>query len=197
MAIPLLPYSAEHYNSLPELREAKDQFKSLGASEILFNKIGPALVRHHVEGILGVVLLHNHFLLSQNEKLTGFGSAAVPCAGELPNVTASSWRFIGEGIVPYEFFCSDAKTSLAQTQPFLAEFRAIINEWKLANIFGICSLKEESIGGPVTTEFMSGRANITLPFDITPDDGNLVDAMWQFSSTPPGSSVQVASSMSR
>jgi len=195
MAIPLLPYSAEHYNSLPELRKAKDQFKSLGASEILFNKIGPALVRHHVEGILGVVLLHNHFLLSQNEKLVGFGSAAVPCAGELPNVTASSWRFISEGIVPYEFVCSDAKTSLAQTQQFLAEFRAIINEWKLANVFGICSLKEDSIGGPVTTEFMSGRANITLPFDITPDDGNLVDAMWQFSSTPPGSSVQVASNM--
>ena len=39
----------EHYNLLPELREAKDQFKSLGASEILFTEIGLALVRHYME----------------------------------------------------------------------------------------------------------------------------------------------------
>jgi hypothetical protein len=175
MAIPLLPYSVEYYNLLPELCKAKDQFKSLGASEILFNKIGPALIRHYIEGILGVVLLYNHFLLSQNEKFIGFGSIAVPYTGELPNITASSWYFIGESIIPYEFFCSDIKISLAQMQPFLAEFRTIINKWKLANIFGICSLKEESIGGPVTTEFISRYTNITLPFDITPDNGNLIN----------------------
>jgi len=193
MAIPILPYSVEHYNSLPELREAKDQFKSLGASEILFTEIGPALVRHHVENILGVVLLHNHFLLSQNEKLVDVGSVAVPCAEELPNVSASSWRFTDKGIAPYEFVRSDAKTSLAQMEPFLAEFRTIIIKWKLGNVFGICSLKEGSVGRPVTTEFTSGRANITLPFDIAPNDGNVVDAMWQFSSAPPSSSMQAAS----
>jgi hypothetical protein len=113
MAIPILPYSVEHYNSLPELRKAKDQFKSSGASEILFAEIGPALVRHHIENILGVVLLHNHFLLSQNEKLIDVGSVAVPCVEELPDVSASSWRFIDGGIAPYEFVRSATKTSLA------------------------------------------------------------------------------------
>lgn len=197
MAIPILPYSVEHYNSLPELCEAEDQFKSSGASEILFTEIGPALVRHHVENILGVVLLHNHFLLNQNEKLVDVGHVAIPCAEELPNVSASSWRFIDEGIAPYEFVRSATETSLAQMEPFLAEFRTIINKRSLDHVFGICSLKEESIDGPVTTEFTSGRANITLPFDITPNDGNLVDAMWQFSSAPPSSSTPMASSKSK
>ena len=78
-------------------------------------------------------------------------------------------------------------------QLFLAEFRTIINKWKLGNVFGICSLKEEPIGGPVTMEFTSGYTNMTLPFNIAPNDSNIVDAMWQFSSTLPGSSMQVAS----
>lgn len=192
MAIPILPYSVEHYNSLPELCEAKAQFKSLGASEILSTEIGPVLVRHHVENILDVVLLHNHFLLSQNEKLISISSIAIPCAEEFPNVSASSWRFTNEGIAPYEFVCLDAKTSLAQMEPFLAEFHTIINKWKLGNIFGICSLKEGSVYRPVTMEFTNGRVNITLPFDIAPNDGNVVDAMWQFSSAPPNSSMQAA-----
>jgi hypothetical protein len=84
----------------------------LGASEILFSEIDSALVRHHVENVLGVVL-HNHFLLSQNEKLVNVGSVVVLCAEELLNVTASSWRFTDEGIVLYEFVCSATETSLA------------------------------------------------------------------------------------
>lgn len=78
-------------------------------------------------------------------------------------------------------------------QPLLAEFRAIVHRWNLANILGICSLKQENIDGPVSVEFTSGRANITLPFDVAPDDGFVVDAMWQFSSRSPDSSVHEAS----
>jgi hypothetical protein len=78
-------------------------------------------------------------------------------------------------------------------QSFLAEFRSIIDKWNLVDAFGICSLKEGSIDEPVAVEFTSGRANITLPFDAVPDDGNVVDAMWQFSSGSPRSSVQAAS----
>ena len=40
-------------------------------------------------------------------------------------------------------------------------------------------------------EFTSGRANITLPFDIAPNDGNNVDAMWQFSYDQLGSSPRI------
>jgi hypothetical protein len=195
MAIPIFPYSVDYYNSLPDISEAKDQFISSRASDILFSEIGPALVRHHVENLVGVILLHNHFFLNQNEKLIDVGSVAVPCTEELANVNASSWRFVDEGIVPYEFVRSATEVPLAQMQPFLEEFRAIINKWNLVNVLGICSLKEESINRPVATEFTSGRANITLPFDITPNDGNVIEAMWQFSSVSPNSSIKTASTV--
>ena len=78
MAVPVLSYAVEHYNSLPELRVAKYQFESAKASAILITEIGKALVTHHVENTLGVILLHNHFLLGPKEMLINVGSVAVP-----------------------------------------------------------------------------------------------------------------------
>lgn len=105
MALPILPYAVEYYNSLPELGVAKDHFDSARVSEILYADIGKAFIKHHVENILGVVLLHNHFLFEPQEMLANVGSMAVPWdttsgAEELKNVNASSWRFTKEGIVP-------------------------------------------------------------------------------------------------
>jgi len=74
-------------------------------------------------------------------------------------------------------------------QSFLLELAAILEKGHLANILGICSLPEKSLDRPTTMEFTSGRANITLPFDIAPHDGNVIDAVWQFSTNPLGSSV--------
>ncbi len=196
MALHVLPYAVEHYNSLPELRVAKDQFESARASEILFTEIGKAFVKHHVENTLGIALLHNHFLLEHHEMLVNVDSVAVPWdttsgATELAGVNASAWRFTDQGLAPYEFAHAAVEVSLYRhpMQSFLLELGAILEKRNLANILGICSLGEKSIERPTTMEFTSGRANITLPFDIAPHDGNVIDAMWQFSSDPLGSSV--------
>ena len=201
MAVNVLPYAVEHYNSLPELRVVKGQFESARASEILFTEIGRALVKHHVENILGVILLHNHFLLEPHEMLVNVDSVAVPWdtasgAKELASVKASAWRFTENGIVAYEFAHAAEEVALQchQMQTFLLELGAILEKWNLANIFGICALSEKNLDRPTTMEFTSGRANITLPFDIAPHDGNVIDAMWQFSSDPLGSSVHAGSS---
>lgn len=196
MAVPVLPYAVEHYNSLPELRVAKDQFESARASEILFTEVGKAFITHHVEKILGVVLLHNHFLLGPQEMLVNVDSVAVPWdissgAEEFADVNASAWRFTDKGIAPYEFAYAALETSLdgLAMQSFVLELGAILKKWDLANVLGICSLGEKHIDRPATMEFTSGRANITLPFDIAPHNGNIIDAMWQFSPDPSGSSV--------
>ena len=196
MALSVLPYAVEHYNSLPELRVAKDQFESVQASEILFTEIGKAFVKHHVENILGIALLHNHFLLGHYEMLVNVDSVAVPWdarsgAKEFAEVNASAWRFTDQGIAPYEFTHAALMISLDShpMQSFLLELKVILEKWNLANIFGVCSLEEKPIDRPATMEFTSGRANITLPFDIAPRDGNIIDAMWQFVSDPLSSSV--------
>jgi hypothetical protein len=196
MALQVLPYAVEDYNSLPELRVAKDQFESARASEILFTEIGKALVEHHVENTLGITLLHNHFLLEHHEMLVNVDSVAVPWdatsgATELVGVKASAWRFTDPGLAPYEFAHTAVEVSLdcRPMQSFLLELAAILKKWNLTNILGLCSLGAKSLDGPATMEFTSGRANITLPFDIAPNDGNTIDAMWQFSSDPLSSSV--------
>jgi len=67
MAIAILPYAVEHYNSLPELRVAKDQFESGRASEILFSEIGRVLPSDFVgftSGVLPLVVLPRRVLPS-------------------------------------------------------------------------------------------------------------------------------------
>lgn len=186
MAIPVLPYKVKHYNSLPELQVANSQFECVRASNTLFTEIGKAFVNHHVENKLGVALLHNHFLLEPCEMLVSIDSVAVPwdTRNSTETVNASSWRFTENGIAPYEFTheAPEIRLDCQPMQSFLLELRAILMQWNLANILGICSLNEKPIDRPATMEFTSGRANITLPFDIAPNDGNNVDAMWQFSS---------------
>ena len=196
MTLPVLPYAVQHYNSLPELRVANEQFQSTQASDILFTDIGQAFLKHHVENTLGIILLHNHFLLEQHEMLVSVDSVAVPWdttsgAMELAGVSASAWRFTNHGLAPYEFAHAAVEVSLQHhtMQPFLLELGTLLKKHNLTNILGICSLGRKSIDKPTTMEFTSGRANITLPFDITPHDGNVIDAIWQFSSHPLDSSV--------
>ena len=132
--------------------------------------------------------------------LVNVGSVAVPWdatggAEELADVNASAWRFTDKGIAPYEFTHAAPEISLDSQamQPFVLELRAILEKWDLANILGICSLGEKCIDRPATMEFTSGRANITLHFDIAPHDGNIIDAMWQFSPDPSGSGINAGS----
>ena len=117
MALHVLPYAVKHYNSLPELRVAEDQFESARASEILFTEIGKAFVKHHVQNTLGITLLHNHFLLKHHEMLVNVDSVAVPWnttsgATELAGVNVSAWRFTDQGLASYEFAHAAVEVSL-------------------------------------------------------------------------------------
>lgn len=195
MAIQILPYAVDFYNSLPELHAANHQLQSIDAS-VLFTEIGRTFLNHQVENTLGLVLLHNHFLLEPYEMLVNVDSVAVPWdvrsgCKELADVNASAWRFNEKGLTPYEFTHAALKTPLegSPMQAFLTDLFTILKKQNIANIFGICSLRESSFDGPPTVEFTSGRTNITLPFDISPSDGNEVQAMWQFSSNPSKSSA--------
>lgn len=197
MAIQILPYAVDFYNSLPELYAANHQLQSIDAS-VLFTEIGRTFLNHQVENMLGLALLHNHFLLEPYEMLVNVDSVAVPwdirsCCKELADVNASAWRFNEKGLTPYEFTYAAFKTPLegSPMQAFLTDLFTILKKQNIVNLFGICSLRENSIDGPPTMEFTSGRTNITLPFDISPSDGNEVQAMWQFSSNPLKSSAHV------
>ncbi|KAL9066408.1 MAG: hypothetical protein Q9157_007153 [Trypethelium eluteriae] len=187
MAVPLIAYTVEHYNSLPELRLAKECIEAKHASKVLVDELADTFVQYGVEKELGVTLLHNHFLMEPKEMLVNVDSVAVPWnkdsgAEELGDVNASSWRFMEGGLMPYEFTYHGRKVPLDSfhLQRFLEAVRTILDTFGLMDIFGICLLDGKKIDSSATIEFTSGRANITLPFDIGPYNGVGIDAMWQF-----------------
>ncbi|KAL8983334.1 MAG: hypothetical protein Q9205_002398 [Flavoplaca limonia] len=187
MALEILPYSTEHYNTLPELGVAKDQFDAADVNGILYTEIRGAFVKHHVERTVGLTLLHNHFLLEPSQKLVTFKkTVALPCDPDevidLPHVHATAWRFTDHGIAPYEFAATTVGTTLdsPSMQAFLQEFAAVLKKWNLTNVLGIYSIKESSVDGPQTMEITEGRCNITLDMDLHPHEGTTIDAMWQF-----------------
>lgn len=192
MAVPTLPYSVEYHNSLLDLDDAKTQLDLVDDPKILFTDTGRAFLKHHVENMLGIVLLHHHFLLAQDEMLVNVGPVAVPWktdsgAEELRDVHPCSWDFTKDGIAPYEFVHAAPKVNLdSQLQPFLSELGAILKEREMTGLLGICALEDGSTDRPVSIEFTEGHANITFPFDICPHEGSNVDAMWQFSSSKDG-----------
>ena len=47
---------------------------------------------------------------------------------------------------------------------------------------GVCVFAGEDLDNTTQVEFTQGRANITLPFDIAPEEGEnrSIEAVWQF-----------------
>ena len=187
MAIRFLPYDITHYNNLPELCEADNLFRKANISVILDTELAALFVTYHVERTLGVVLLHNHFLMGPDEMLVTVGNSAVPWhmdsgAREFQDVVPRAWRFVNGDIVPYEFEYGALRVDLEDLSilPFIHALRRLLHERALDGIIGICSLNGRTIESPPTTEFTSGRANITLPFDVSPGHDDSIDAEWYF-----------------
>ncbi len=66
-------------------------------------------------------------------------------------------------------------------QAFFVKLDVILEKWNLINVLDICSLEEILIDRSAIMKFISERVNITLSFDMTSNDDNIVDVMWQFS----------------
>lgn len=77
MATAVLPYSAEHYRSLPSIEDANWSLKPADIAH-LTTTIGHVFVKNNVQKLYGIILLHNHFCLDDNEVLVNFESVAMP-----------------------------------------------------------------------------------------------------------------------
>jgi len=191
MATAVLPYSTQHYNSLPSIADAGRSLKPADIA-LLTTTIGQVFVKHKVQKLFGIILLHNHFSLDENEILVNIGSVAVPwktpsLAEQLRDVKGSAWRFTEQGIAPYEFaYDVSSLPDVSGFQPFISELRALLDRLGLTEKLGICVFTSEDLDSTTRVEFTQGRANITLPFDIAPEDGpnRSIEAVWQFDLSP-------------
>lgn len=134
-------------------------------------------VKHKVQKLFGIILLHNRFSLSENEILVNIGSVAVPwktssLAEQLRDVKGSAWRFTEQGIAPYEFaYDVSSRPDVGGFPEFISELRALLDRLGLTEKLGICGFTGEDLDLPTRVEFTQSHANITLPFDIAPKDG--------------------------
>lgn len=186
MATEILFYSSTCFNSLPTIEDAYMDLSNRDQDR-LFSDIGKIFVEHKVEGLFGLSLLHNHFLLEENEILVNIGPVSVPwkttsLAPQLQNVNSSAWMFTSDGITPYEFIHSESAVAAIENFPeFLHALHERLDALGLSNTFGIYAVDGKDNDG-LRVEFTQGRANITLPFDIDPQVGsqNFIEAMWEF-----------------
>lgn len=84
-------------------------------------------------------------------------------------------------MMPYEFTYGGAKISMDHhIREFLCDYHAILDKNHASHILGLCTLDGVSTESEAPTmEFTSGRANITLPFDVHQSKGRATEAMWQ------------------
>ncbi|PKK49171.1 hypothetical protein CI102_7237 [Trichoderma harzianum] len=180
MALVLSP-SVDHFNSLPDIAESNKAFQDVCTQNML-SDIYAVFLKHRVQTIYGLVLVHQHFDLESDEKLVNIGNVAIPLKTDIvsTSITATRWAFSGEGVIPYEFSTEGLQIDMNQHYDFIHELGKLIHSFGLSDYLGVCSL--DSIAGTTegpTMEFTSGRANITLPFDIDPKEGQSVEVAWQ------------------
>ncbi|KAI9748038.1 MAG: hypothetical protein M4579_007327 [Chaenotheca gracillima] len=104
-------------------------------------------------------------------------------AEQLRDVKSSAWRFTELGIAPFEFaYDVSSRPDVSGFQPFISEPRALLDRLGLTEKLGICVFTGEDPSLTTQIEFTQGRANITLPFDIAPENGpnRSIEAVWRF-----------------
>ena len=176
----LLPPSSDHFNSLPDIKQSDCTFKKRCTPKVV-SDICQIFREYQVQNIFGLALLHQHFEIQQNEKLITFGNVAVPTISspESLSLATSRWAFSGNKFIPYEFTAGAENIDMDNHVAFLNEMSQALHASGLTDNLGLCSAG--SIAGKdsePTMEFTSGRANITLPFDRNPLEGDSVDAAW-------------------
>ncbi|KAL2043661.1 hypothetical protein N7G274_003968 [Stereocaulon virgatum] len=89
--------------------------------------------------------------------------------------------FTPQGIVAYEFsHAPRAKPLDDDVSDFLQELAHMLEHLKLTGILGVFALEDKPANSAPKMEFTEGRANITLPFDISGPEKDSIEAMWQF-----------------
>lgn len=188
MAACVSPYSPQRYNTIPNIDDAAQHFP-VGMIEQVTESIGSVFIKHQLQDIFGLVLLHKHFELDENEILLNVGSVTVPCNKNHlvtlnRKIQPSAWIITAGGLVLYEYCDAFGKTvDFISYLPFVSELRVILEQFSLADKIGLCRLFEHDLNSAGTQfEFTQGRANITLPLDVFEGSGKdaSIEAVWQF-----------------
>jgi hypothetical protein len=189
------PYTANHFNSAPDIHDAYKTYETENLEYFVCTTIRDMFVAHGVHNLFGLTLIHNHFQLEEAEKLVHVDNIAQPWNDNtarkelLADVVPTQWRFTESGIAPFEFSWTGSDRSISdfdlhKHQGFLQELQAFLKLQSLLGIFGVQYL-DASVPAlnakDVPVEMTRERVNITLPFVLNEGDEQAnFEVLWRF-----------------
>ncbi|KAL1960299.1 hypothetical protein VTO42DRAFT_8259 [Malbranchea cinnamomea] len=191
MASLIAPYSTTFFNQVPDLHSSLSSFLSNGGMRIVDTIFKPLILRHRVEKIFGIGLLHRHFILTGREKLVEFNNISVPWKHQTDEdehsggkILPCGWAVVEEKLMPYEFYFSPLRAQgdldYNAVEPFLVEFLETVKATGLERTLSLRLFPgERYVGGLEITE---GRANVNfLPHEVPEDEWvGTTETMWFF-----------------
>ncbi len=192
------------YNELADVVSSSDYVKSHPKFDSVLLAIGEMLVRHQLNEVIGVRLLHRHNELHNNEYM--IEAAGTLADGRDALITTRRmlesspvefvpviWKCLENGeVIPLEF-CEKAVVSLeadffVKNKIFFAEFFEAISTHGLERHLGLCLLVKSALLHDKATHLMvenideTAVANVvTLKARATFDSSNAIETVWDYS----------------
>lgn len=165
----LANYSPAIFNALPDLGDSGREFDARNGNSLV-EKIGDLFVKHNMEYIFGLSLLHRHFDIGEEERMVEYRGTSSPWSACLsmtsPAIRAINWAVADDGTFrPFEFeYSPDDRDSIEPCNPenakFADAFKALLHDEHAAGLFGICA--HPGLGFKGRVEITEGRTNINL-----------------------------------
>lgn len=173
MAVVVIPYSSDHFHSLPYLENARDRFHNLQGANLVENVFKEFFLDEGMDRTFGLALMHRHFNLPTNHMLVEYNGTSTPWdAGASEGMEQPQpliWSFNSKGeLTPTEFkYSKGHNTVLGKKElAFVKGFRHLLEEKGLMEVFGLCQYPGDDFDG--TCEITKDKANINLqPADVS------------------------------
>ena len=177
-------YDPAAYDTLPSLRQAH----SLMTKDAVTKLQGPirkVFLDHKVQSHYGICLLHNHFQITNSQRLVEHGLVSLPWdlgdedKNTVPKfdgiIAPRSIRLLDGKLAPFEFSFSLRAPEL--NIRFLTEALRVIQDLGLHNVLGVRYFEKHDT--QFSVEITQGNANVMVPRGALLDS-QLIDAFWVF-----------------
>jgi len=186
MATAIASYSHNHFQSLPNLNSARDNFRQLDGYKLVMEVFKDFFITNGIENTFGLSLPHRHFDILPGQLMVDYNGTSTawnanPSKG-MDEPQPVTWSFSSSGaLLPYEFkYSKGYKFEMGEEElAFVAKFKCLLDEHNLAGTFGLIAYPGDDFEG--TCEITMGSANINLKPKDYPEGLVNTEVGWFFS----------------
>jgi hypothetical protein len=172
MAAAVASYSPDHFQRLPALKDARNDFLNVDGDTLVANVFKDFFVNEGMDRTFGLCMLHRHFDLMPNQKLVEYNGTSTPwTAGSsgMRKPQPSLWAFDDDGLLkPTEFRYAEKQDApwTEKELAFSVKLKELLSQRGLDKKFGLARYPGDDFSG--SCEITLGNANINLkPDDVS------------------------------